>query len=68
MVIVSWSYQITLPVEIRKKLGIVAGDELVFDEENGKVFIMKLEDWREEVQGSFEGLNEIEKEYMKKYS
>lgn len=65
MVIVSSKYQITLPAEIRKKLRIMAGDELVFIEENGKFFVMKLENLREEVLDSFSDLEETEKEFRK---
>ncbi|WP_163859528.1 AbrB/MazE/SpoVT family DNA-binding domain-containing protein [Paenibacillus elgii] len=31
--------QITIPIEIRKKLNIKDGDKVVFVEENGKIFI-----------------------------
>ena len=65
MVIVSSKYQITLPAEIRKKLHITAGDELVFIEENGKIYMMKLEDLQEEVLDSFSDLEETEKEFRK---
>jgi AbrB family looped-hinge helix DNA binding protein len=65
MVIVSSKYQITLPAEIRKKLHITTGDELVFVEENRKIFVMKLENLREEVLDSFSDLEETEKEFRK---
>ncbi len=31
--------QITIPIEIRKKLNVGAGDKVVFLEENGRIFI-----------------------------
>ncbi len=31
--------QITIPVEIREKLNIKAGDKIVFLEENGKIYL-----------------------------
>lgn len=31
--------QLTLPLEIRRKIGVKAGDQVVFVEENGRVFI-----------------------------
>jgi AbrB family looped-hinge helix DNA binding protein len=65
MVTVSSKYQITLPAEIRKKLHIMAGDELVFIEENEKFYMMKLVDLREEVLDSFNDLEETEKEFRK---
>ncbi len=65
MVTVSSKYQITLPATIRKKLGIMAGDELAFVEENGKVYMVKLEDLQEEVLDSFNDLEETEIESRK---
>ncbi len=65
MVTVSSKYQITLPAEVRKKLHIAAGDELVFVEENGKVYMMKFEDLQEEVLNSFDDLEGTEKESRK---
>ena len=32
--------QITIPVEIRRKLGIKNGDKIIFMEEGGKVYMM----------------------------
>ncbi len=65
MVTVSSKYQIILPAEVRKKLHISAGDELVFVEENGKVYMMKFEDLQEEVLNSFDDLEGTEKESRK---
>ena len=35
--------QITIPIEIRKKLNVGAGDKVVFLEENGRIFIENAE-------------------------
>ena len=35
--------QITIPVEIRKKLGVDTGDQLVFIEKDGAVMIVKAD-------------------------
>lgn len=35
--------QITIPVEIRKKLKVKAGDKVVFYEDNGRIFIENAE-------------------------
>ena len=32
--------QITIPIEIRKKLGIKNGDKILFVEESGRVYMM----------------------------
>lgn len=65
MVTVSSKYQITLPADIRKKLRIKAGDEIIFIEENGKFFMVKLDDLMDEVLDSFEDLEETEREFRK---
>ncbi len=38
---VTRNYQITIPSEIRKKLGIKVGDVLIVDVEDGKIVIKK---------------------------
>ena len=35
--------QITIPIEIRKKLNVGAGDKVVFLEETGRIFIENAE-------------------------
>ncbi len=65
MAVVSPKHQITLPSEIRRKLNIRSGDELVFVEENGKFYITKLEDLRDEVLDSFDDLQTTEREFRK---
>lgn len=35
--------QITIPIEIRKKLNVGAGDKVVFLEKNGRIFIENAE-------------------------
>lgn len=38
--------QLTLPREIRQKLGVKEGDKVVFIEENGRIFIENAEKLR----------------------
>ena len=40
---VTRNYQITIPSDVRKKLGIKVGDVLVVDVEDGKVVLKKSE-------------------------
>jgi AbrB family looped-hinge helix DNA binding protein len=48
--------QITIPIDIRRKLGVKAGDKVLFIEESGKVYILNssMEALRE-AQASFAG-------------
>ncbi len=65
MPIVSSKYQIKLPDELLGKLHIKVGDEVVFVEEDGKYFIIKMEELRNEVLNSFEDLEETERDFRK---
>ena len=48
--------QITIPIEIRKKLGIKNGDKILFVEESGREYIMNSSmDALREAQRSFAG-------------
>ena len=48
--------QITIPIEIRKKLGINKGDKILFVEESGRVYMMNSSmDALREAQRSFAG-------------
>lgn len=48
--------QITIPIEIRKKLGIKNGDKILFVEESGRVYMMNSSmDALREAQRSFAG-------------
>ena len=48
--------QITIPIEIRKKLGIKNGDQILFVEESGRVYMMNSSmDVLREAQRSFAG-------------
>ncbi len=62
---VSRKYQITLPDDLLQRLNIKAGDEVIFVEENGKFFIVKMDDLRKEVLDSFEDLEETERDFRK---
>jgi AbrB family looped-hinge helix DNA binding protein len=68
MATVSSKYQITLPAEIRKRLHIKAGDEVIFIEENDKFFMVKLDDLMDEVLDSFDDLEETEREFRKGFT
>ena len=48
--------QITIPIEIRKKLGIKNGDKVLFVEEAGKIYILNSSmDALKEAQNAFKG-------------
>ena len=48
--------QVTIPIEIRKKLGIKNGDKILFVEESGRVYMMNSSmDALREAQKAFEG-------------
>lgn len=48
--------QITIPIEIRKKLGIKNGDKVLFVEEAGKIYILNSSmDALNEAQSAFKG-------------
>jgi AbrB family looped-hinge helix DNA binding protein len=48
--------QVTIPVEIRRKLGIKNGDKILFVEDAGKVYMMNSSmDALREAQKAFEG-------------
>lgn len=48
--------QVTIPIEIRKKLGIKNGDKILFVEESGRVSMMNSSmDALREAQKAFEG-------------
>ena len=40
---VSTKFQITIPVDVRKKFGLKIGDKMLFIEEGGKLVIQKAE-------------------------
>ncbi len=49
---VSTKYQVTIPREIRQKIGISAGDIVVFEAQKDKIQIEKLEEFYEKYAGS----------------
>jgi antitoxin PrlF len=65
---VSRKYQITLPRELRSKLQLNAGDEVIFIEEDGKFYIKKFKDLADEVLDSFKDLNETERDFRKGFT
>jgi AbrB family looped-hinge helix DNA binding protein len=62
---ISSQNQITLPGEVRKKLGVGPGDKVVFIEEGNKIVLVSLKDLIYEVVESFKGFEETEKEFRK---
>lgn len=62
---VSRKYRITLPDDLLNKLNIKAGDEVIFVEENGKFFIMKMDELQKEILDSFEDLEKTERDFRK---
>jgi AbrB family looped-hinge helix DNA binding protein len=62
---VSSQNQITLPGDVRKKLGVGPGDKVVFIEEDDKIIIKSLKDLIYEVVESFKGFEETEREFRK---
>ena len=52
--------QVTIPIEIRKKLGIKNGDKILFVEESGRVYMMNSSmDALREAQKAFEGNQDV---------
>ncbi|MBU2617327.1 MAG: AbrB/MazE/SpoVT family DNA-binding domain-containing protein [Euryarchaeota archaeon] len=49
---VSTKYQITIPREIREKIGISAGDVVIFEAKKDKIRLEKLEEFYREHAGS----------------
>ncbi len=62
---VSSQNQITLPGDIRRKLGVKPGDKVVFIEEDDKIVIRSLRDLVYEVVEGFKGFDKTEKEFRK---
>lgn len=60
---ISSQNQITLPGKVRKKLGLKAGDKVVFVEEDDKIVMKNLKDLIYEVTSSFKGLKTTDKEF-----
>jgi AbrB family looped-hinge helix DNA binding protein len=60
---VSSQNQITLPAEVRNKLGIGPGDKVVFIEEDDKVVIKSLKDLISEVVEGFKDFDKTDKEF-----
>ncbi|BAI60793.1 putative AbrB family transcriptional regulator [Methanocella paludicola SANAE] len=60
---VSSQNQITLPAEVRDRLGIGPGDKVVFVEEDDKVVIRNLKDLIYEVVEGFKDFDKTDKEF-----
>ena len=62
---ISSQNQITLPADVRKKLGVKPGDKVVFIEEDDKIVIRSLKDLIYEVVDGFKDFDKTEKEFRK---
>ena len=58
---ISSQNQITLPGEIREKLGVGPGDKVVFIEEDNKIVLVSLKDLIYEVVESFKDSKKLKK-------
>ncbi|WP_424359519.1 AbrB/MazE/SpoVT family DNA-binding domain-containing protein [Methanocella sp. MCL-LM] len=62
---VSSQNQITLPGDVRKKLGVKPGDKVVFIEEDDRIIIKSLKDLVYEMVEGFKDLDKTDKEFRK---
>jgi AbrB family looped-hinge helix DNA binding protein len=62
---VSMKYQITLPRQVRDIINIKAGDCVVFVKDDSRIYLVRLDDLRDEVLDSFNDLEDTEKEFRK---
>ncbi len=60
---VSSQNQITLPAEVRNKLGVGPGDKVVFIEEDDKIVIRSLRDMIYEMVEGFKDFEQTDKEF-----
>ncbi len=65
---ISSQNQITLPSDVRKKLGVKPGDKVVFIEENDEIIIKSLDDLITEVVEGFKDFDKTEKEFRKAFA
>lgn len=63
LVTISSKYQITLPAKVREKMGVKAGDKVVFIEEDGKFILTKLSDLWDEMADIMKDFDETEREF-----
>ena len=63
LVTISSKYQITLPAKVREKMGVKAGDKVVFIEEDGKFVLTKLSDLWDEMAETMKDFGETEREF-----
>jgi AbrB family looped-hinge helix DNA binding protein len=63
LVTISSKYQITLPAKVREKMGVKAGDKVVFIEEDGKFVLTKLSDLWDEMADIMKDFDETEREF-----
>jgi AbrB family looped-hinge helix DNA binding protein len=62
---ISSQNQITLPTDVRKKLGVKPGDKIVFIEEDDKIVVRSLKDLIYEVVDGLKDLDKTDKEFRK---
>lgn len=62
---ISSQNQITLPTDVRKRLGVKPGDKIVFIEEDDKIVVRSLKDLIYEVVDGLKDLDKTDKEFRK---
>ena len=65
---VSSQNQITLPTDVRNKLGVGPGDKVVFIEEGDRIVIRSLNDLIYEMAEGFKDLDKTDKEFRKGFN
>ncbi len=65
LVTISSKYQITLPGKVREKMGLKAGDRVVFMESDGQFVLRKLDDLADEMAETMKDFDKTEKEFRK---
>jgi len=63
MATISSKYQITLPSRLREKMGLKAGDKVVFIEEDGKFVLTKLSNLWDEMAEIMKDFDQTEREF-----
>jgi AbrB family looped-hinge helix DNA binding protein len=65
---ISSQNQITLPADVRNKLGVGPGDKVVFIEEDDKIVIRSLKDLIYEVVEGFKDFDKTDKEFREAWA
>ncbi len=65
MATISSKYQITLPGNVREKMGLKAGDRVVFVESDGKFVLRKLDDLADEMTETMKDFTATDRKFRK---